>query len=56
VPVGGQGRRRLNLAVYRQADEIPVAVLELKGASSEHGDQLRRHEAWADGFDPPPRL
>ncbi|WP_146169383.1 PD-(D/E)XK nuclease family protein [Actinoplanes italicus] len=36
---------RLDLIVYRA--ELPVAVLEIKGASREHGDQLDRYQAWA---------
>jgi hypothetical protein len=42
---GRASKSRLDLVVYRQ--DQPVAVLEMKGASSEHGDQLDRYEAWA---------
>lgn len=47
---------RLDVVVYRASDDLPVAVLELKGASSEHGDQLDRYQAWAARFDPVPLL
>lgn len=47
---------RLDVVVYRASDDLPVAVLELKGASSEHGDQLERYQAWAAKFDPVPLL
>jgi hypothetical protein len=52
----GKAAGRLDLAVYRQSDDLPVAVLELKGASREHGDQLQRYREWADTFDPAPML
>jgi hypothetical protein len=47
---------RLDLVVFRQSDGLPAAVLELKGASTQHGNQLERYQAWADRFDPPPAL
>lgn len=52
----GKAAGRLDLAVYRQSDGLPVAVLEVKGASSEHEDQLHRYQTWAEGFDPAPKL
>ncbi|MEU4623509.1 PD-(D/E)XK nuclease family protein [Actinoplanes sp. NPDC023801] len=42
---GRAAKSRLDLVVYRA--DLPVAVLEMKGASSEHGDQLQRYEDWA---------
>lgn len=42
---GKAARSRFDLVVYRE--DHPVAVLELKGASTEHGDQLDRYRAWA---------
>ncbi|MFE3876714.1 hypothetical protein ACFXPX_20270 [Kitasatospora sp. NPDC059146] len=47
---------RLDLVVYRRSDDRPVAVLEMKGASDEHGDQLNRYRAWAETLDPVPAL
>ncbi|MFD1364428.1 PDDEXK-like family protein [Actinoplanes sichuanensis] len=51
----GAGKGRLDLVLRRQPDSHPVAVLEMKGASDVHGDQLDRYNAWADGFTPAPR-
>jgi hypothetical protein len=47
---------RLDLVVYRQPSNQPVAMLELKGASSKHDDQLDRYQAWAQKLDPAPKL
>jgi hypothetical protein len=47
---------RLDLVVYRVCDEHPAAVLEFKGASAEHGDQLERYRAWAQEHQPAPAL
>nr|BFE56531.1 hypothetical protein GCM10020063_010570 [Dactylosporangium thailandense] len=51
----GKGKGRLDLVLRRQADGHPVAVLEMKGASDVHGDQLDRYNSWADNFEPAPR-
>lgn len=50
-----KGKGRLDLVLRRQADGHPVALLELKGASDVHGDQLDRYNSWADNFEPSPR-
>ncbi|MEU9742525.1 hypothetical protein AB0E12_25400 [Micromonospora chersina] len=55
VKATGAGQGRLDLVVRRQPDDHPVAVLEMKGASSVHGDQLDRYDAWARSFDPAPK-
>lgn len=52
----GKAAGRLDLVVYRRSNGLPVAMLELKGASSEHGDQLDRYQTWAEDFDPAPKL
>lgn len=52
----GSGRGRLDLVVRRQSDNQPVAVLEIKGASSVHGDQLERYNDWAASLKPAPKL
>ncbi|MEH0933525.1 hypothetical protein [Micromonospora sp. CPCC 205558] len=52
----GGRRSRLDLLVYRSGATDPVAVLELKGASGEHGDQLERYAAWAASLTDVPRL
>ena len=54
--VRAQRAGRMDLVVYRQSDDLPVAVLEMKGASDEHDDQLDRYRAWADTFDTAPAL
>jgi hypothetical protein len=50
------GKGRLDLVVRRETDGHPVAVLELKGASTVHGDQLERYRTWAESFEPAPEL
>ncbi|BCJ65728.1 hypothetical protein [Polymorphospora rubra] len=49
------GRGRLDLVLRRQDDRNPVAVLEMKGASDVHGDQLDRYNVWAESVQPAPR-
>jgi hypothetical protein len=51
----GMAKGRLDLVVRRCSDNHPVAVLEIKGASDVHGDQLDRYNTWSDSFDPPVR-
>ncbi|KUL41214.1 PDDEXK-like family protein [Actinoplanes awajinensis] len=46
VRTGGR-RSRLDLVVHREGSREPVAVLEVKGAAGEHGDQLARYAEWA---------
>lgn len=50
------GRGRIDLLVQEHSSGSPAAVVELKGASSIHGDQLDRYAAWASKFDPRPEL
>ena len=42
---GKAARSRFDLVVFQE--DHPVAVLELKGASTEHGNQLDRYHPWA---------
>jgi hypothetical protein len=48
----GAKKGRLDLVVRRQADGKAVAVLEMKGASDLHGDQLDRYNSWAKRINP----
>lgn len=50
------GRGRIDLLVQEHSSGSPAAVVELKGASSIHGDQLDRYALWASKFDPRPEL
>ncbi|WP_087004521.1 hypothetical protein [Brevibacterium yomogidense] len=50
------GFGRIDLVVFDAEDEHPVAVLEMKGASSLHGDQLDRYVEWVDTLDVRPKL
>lgn len=50
-----KGHGRLDILI-NGADGLPVAALEMKGASGIHGDQLERYSAWAGTFDKRPRL
>jgi hypothetical protein len=43
------------LVVRRQADGKAVAVLEMKGASDLHGNQLDRYNSWAKRINPAPK-
>ncbi|GAA2845600.1 hypothetical protein Acy02nite_47120 [Actinoplanes cyaneus] len=52
----GGRRSRLDLLVCRVGTAEPVAILELKGASGEHGDQLERYAEWAANLAEAPRL
>jgi hypothetical protein len=51
----GTGKGRLDLVVRRQADGKAVALLEMKGASDLHGDQLDRYNSWAKRINPAPK-
>ena len=51
----GAKKGRLDLVVRRQADGMAVAVLEMKGASDLHGDQLDRYNSWAKRTNPTPK-
>jgi len=51
----GAKKGRLDLVVRRQADGKAVAVLEMKGASDLHGDQLDRYNSWAKRINPAPK-
>lgn len=50
------GYGRIDLVIFDVEDESPAAVLEMKGASSIHGDQLDRYVEWVDTLDVPPKL
>ncbi|MFG1609191.1 hypothetical protein [Actinoplanes sp. NPDC049265] len=50
------GRNRLDLLIRRHGSLEPMALLELKGASGEHNDQLGRYAAWAATSAPAARL
>ena len=51
--VQAQGKRRLDL-VLQGADSKKIrAALEMKGASSIHGDQLKEYAAWASAISAP---
>lgn len=47
---------RLDAVVFDSDSKSPVAVLEMKGASDLHGDQLDRYLDWANSYDPKPEL
>lgn len=52
-----QGKGRLDLALQGADSHAIKAVLEMKGASSIHGDQLEKYVAWATELDhPSPKL
>jgi len=55
APAQGAKKGRLDLVVRRRADGKAVAVLEMKGASDLHGDQLDRYNAWAKRTNPAPK-
>lgn len=55
VQAQGAGKGRLDLVVRQQADGQPIAVLEMKGASDLHGDQLDRYNLWAESINPAPK-
>lgn len=55
APAQGAKKGRLDLVVRRQADGKAVAVLEMKGASDLHGDQLDRYNSWAKRINPAPK-
>lgn len=46
---------RMDLVVRRKADGKAVAVLEMKGASDLHGDQLDRYISWSKRINPAPK-
>ncbi|MFD6608684.1 hypothetical protein ACFWD1_07325 [Micromonospora chalcea] len=50
--LAGRGKGRLDLVLRRQDSGKPVAVLEMKGASDVHGDQLDRYNVWAESVGP----
>lgn len=50
------GQGRIDLVIQDRSSASPAAVVELKGASSIHGDQLERYAQWATKFDPRPDL
>lgn len=54
VSAGGQGR--LDLVISDVATGEPQVVLEMKGASSIHGDQLERYVDWAEARTTVPKL
>lgn len=47
---------RLDVVAMDTESGQPAAVLEMKGASDIHGDQLERYSRWAANFDPQPKL
>jgi hypothetical protein len=55
APAQGAKKGRLDLVVRRQANGKAVAVLEMKGASDLHGDQLDRYNSWAKRINPAPK-
>ncbi|MGO1315682.1 MAG: hypothetical protein ACTMIR_01385 [Cellulomonadaceae bacterium] len=50
------GAGRIDVMITDHAAEKPVAAIEMKGASSIHGDQLERYENWAKSRPTPPKL
>ena len=49
-----QGKGRLDLVLRGTDSNMIRAALEMKGASSIHGDQLERYAAWASAVSSPP--
>lgn len=47
---------RLDIVIVESESERPVAVLEMKGASDIHGDQLERYFIWASHYESQPQL
>lgn len=54
--VSAKGHGRLDLVIADVATGDPYAALEMKGASSIHGDQLGRYVDWAESKPNPPKL
>lgn len=54
--VSAGGRGRLDLVISDAASGEPQVALEMKGASSIHGDQLERYVDWAEARTTVPKL
>lgn len=47
---------RIDFVIVEKINASPLVVMELKGASSLHNDQMKRYETWATSFDFAPQL
>lgn len=54
--VSAGGRGRLDLVITDSVTGEPQVAVEMKGASSIHGDQLKRYVAWAETRTTVPKL